>query len=170
MGLSIVALSEYFSGLFAGSVPSLTISTALTVLLATAMPKQLSSTVAPGELLGKLLLLLFFGSIGNSAGDLAAALRTQGALGLGLYEIGLYAIHLAVVLGIGRAMGFALPDLLLGSNANIGNAATASALASSLGWRSRLLPAVLVGTLGNILGSYIGLWLGYIVLQPLSIR
>ena len=59
-----------------------------------------------------------------------------------------------------------MPDLLMASNANIGNAATASSLATSKGWKSRLLPGILVGTFGNVIGTFLGLWLGTNILKP----
>jgi hypothetical protein len=46
-------------------VPSIPISTLITVLMATIIPKHLKSIIVSGELLGKLLLLLFFASIGT---------------------------------------------------------------------------------------------------------
>ena len=46
------------------------------------------------------------------------------------------------------------------SNANIGNAATASALAESRKWSSRLRPALLVGTFGNAIATFLGLAMG----------
>lgn len=60
-----------------------------------------------------------------------------------------------------------MPDVLLGSNANIGNAATASSLATSMGWKSRLVPAVLVGNLGNAVGTFAAISLGWNVLRHL---
>eukprot|EP01036_Dinobryon_divergens_P026116 gene26116-34725_t len=125
VGLCVVAAAEHLSRPLA--LPALTISTALTVLLASALP-----VAASGDLVGKMLLLLFFGSIGSSAGDLRAALTDPGSFAVGLFGLGLYIVHLAVV------------------------------------FFSRLLPAVLVGTLGNIIGSFLGLGLGYQVLLPLS--
>jgi uncharacterized membrane protein len=64
-----------------------------------------------------------------------------------------------------RIFKLPLPDVLLASNANIGNAATASSLATSMGWQSRLLPAVLVGNLGNAIGTFAGVALGWNVLR-----
>mmetsp|Transcript_33536 Transcript_33536/g.48650 ORF Transcript_33536/g.48650 Transcript_33536/m.48650 type:complete len:460 (+) Transcript_33536:14-1393(+) len=167
VGLSVVALSEALA--VWSNIPALTISTALAVFLATVCSQPLTPLVPPAELLGKLLLLLFFGSIGCSAGNLGVALQSQGTLALLGFGIGLYLTHLiAIFVGGCWIMKISLPDVLLGSNANIGNAATASALASSLGWQNRLLPAVLVGTLGNVIGSFVGLWVGYQLLQPLA--
>ena len=83
--------------------------------------QQLSKVAASGDLMGKMLLLLFFGSIGSSAGDLRAALTDPGSFAVGLFGLGLYIVHLAVVFFVGRlGLRYTIPDLLLGSNANIG--------------------------------------------------
>jgi uncharacterized membrane protein len=161
VGLWLVAAAEWAErSLLAGAV-ALTLSTALAVLLATLCSRPLRHLVAPAELLGKLLLLLFFGSIGCTAGNLASAVRAAGTGALLCFGGALYLVHLLTVfLGGCWAMKVSMPDALLASNANIGNAATASALAASLGWENKLLPAMLVGTLGNVVGSFLGLWVG----------
>ena len=72
----------------------------------------------------------------------------------------LYAVHLAVVIGIGGGARrllrdsphvqrcTRLPQLLVASNANIGGPATASALATGNGWPSLVAPGLIVGNLG----------------------
>ena len=107
-------------------VPSLSvpISTVLAVTLATLFPQQLNPLTDQGELLGKLLLLLFFASIGNASGTIASTFAATGAVYLLCFGMILYAVHLAVILGIGKMMGIPLPDLLMASNANIGNTPT----------------------------------------------
>ena len=81
------------------------------------------------------------------------------------YGLCMYCVHFAVMLLGFRVFRLPLPDVLLASNANIGNAATASSLATSMGWQSRLLPAVLVGNLGNAIGTFAGVALGLNVLS-----
>jgi uncharacterized membrane protein len=49
------------------------------------------------------------------------------------------------------------------SQANIGGSATAIALAETFDRKDLLLPAVLVGTLGAALGSYLGFFVIYIL-------
>lgn len=51
-----------------------------------------------------------------------------------------------------------------------GNAATASALAISMNWKSRLLPSILVGNLGNFIGTFGGLWLSTMVFKPIYMK
>lgn len=158
VGLGIVAVSEHVGK--AIGMSSIAVSTLLTVLLASAAPKALQPMVPAGDLLGKLLLLLFFGSIGNSSGTVAATLSTKGVGGLLGFGSVLYAVHLVAIMSLGRVFKFAMPDILIASNANIGNQATASALASAKGWQSRLLPALLVGTFGNAIATFIGIGVG----------
>lgn len=157
-GLVLVAVSEH-AGRAAGVSP-VAISTLLTVFLATILADYVAPLVAAGDLLGKLLLLLFFGSIGNSSGTVASTLAAKGVAGLLGFGSVLYAGHLVIILSAGRLLKIPMPDILIASNANIGNAATASALASAKGWQSRLLPALLVGTFGNAIGTFIGIFIG----------
>ena len=49
------------------------------------------------------------------------------------------------------------------SQANIGGAPTAIALAETFNRKELILPAILVGTLGNALGSYLGFFVVYIL-------
>jgi len=159
IGLLITAAAEQISKLC--SFPAITISTFLAVLLATLLPRQLSSVVAAGETVGKVLLLLFFGSIGNSSGTVMSIIASPNALALFKYGLLMYSVHLLVVLGVGgKLLRIPLPDLLVASNANIGNSATASALAESRKWTSRLRPALLVGTFGNAIATFLGVAIG----------
>jgi uncharacterized membrane protein len=167
LAFTIASLSDYASS--RTGLPSVPISTLLTVALATAAPSQLKQLIPSGELLGKLSLLFFFASVGNASGTISSTFAATGAASLVAFELILYAVHLAVILGIGGGvLNIPMPDLLLASNANIGNAATASSLASAKGWRSRILPAILVGTLGNAFGTFAGLSLGSFVLRKIA--
>ncbi|MEO0571526.1 MAG: DUF819 family protein, partial [Bacteroidota bacterium] len=51
--------------------------------------------------------------------------------------------------------------IAIASQANIGGGPTALALAETFGRKELMLPAILVGTLGNALGTY----LGFLVIQ-----
>ena len=168
IGFIIAAISETLCKLLGNPSLSVPISILLTVTLATSIPTKLTPLVPSGELLSK--LLLFFASVGNASGTISNTIATKGAIYLFGYGLILYSIHLLVVLGIGRMLlKIPMPDLLMACNANIGkNAATACSLATSKGWKNRLLPGILVGTFGNVIGTFAGLWLGTFVLKRIA--
>ena len=60
----------------------------------------------------------------------------------------------------GKMLGFALEDILIASNANIGGPTTAAGMAISQGWNALVGPAMLVGTLGYVIGTYLGIIVG----------
>ena len=49
---------------------------------------------------------------------------------------------------------------MVASNANVGGASTAAALAIAKGWESLVVPGILVGTLGNVIGNIVGIVIG----------
>eukprot|EP00958_Prasinococcus_capsulatus_P012324 scaffold1229_cov400-Prasinococcus_capsulatus_cf.AAC.5 len=51
----------------------------------------------------------------------------------------------------------AVVQMMVASNANVGGPATASALAVSKGYTKLVMPALLVGTFGNSIGTFLGL-------------
>lgn len=167
LGAIIVTCSDKLATIF--GIPAVVISTLMAVSLATIAGKALPhSVVHAGSILGRLLLLLFFGSIGNSSGNILQVLQSPLVLPVFGYGLILYAVHLSVILGLGHVFNWKQDDLLLASNANIGNAATASALAASMKWQSKLVPAMIVGTMGNVMGTFAGYALALCVLKPLG--
>jgi len=63
----------------------------------------------------------------------------------------------------GKLLKFNLEDCILASNANIGGPTTAAAMAISKGWHRFVAPTMLVGTLGYIIGTYVGIFIGQIL-------
>ena len=55
---------------------------------------------------------------------------------------------------------FTLEEITIASNANIGGPTTAAALAIAKGWEELVVPALLVGTFGYVIGNYYGLFVG----------
>jgi uncharacterized membrane protein len=50
-------------------------------------------------------------------------------------------------------------SIVIGSTACVGGVTTASAIASAKGWRDLIIPGIMAGTLGNALGSFLGVWI-----------
>lgn len=157
-GLGAVSLwvsekgAEWLSG-WGINLPSILILTTIALILAQFPAIRRLQAVRP---LGLFAIYLFLSVIGASC-DLAA-LAKIGSLGLTLFLLAALtvAIHGAVTFSAGRLFSRDWSVLAVASQANIGGPASALALARSLGRSDLLLPAVLVGTLGYGVGTYLG--------------
>jgi len=67
------------------------------------------------------------------------------------------ATNLVFTLGVGRLLRLNLEELLLGVNATLGGPPSAAAMAISKGWSALVLPGVLAGLWGYIIGTFIGI-------------
>ena len=63
----------------------------------------------------------------------------------------------------GKLLKFDLEDIILASNANIGGPTTAAGMAISQGRSALVGPAMLVGTFGYVIGTYLGILVGGIL-------
>lgn len=64
--------------------------------------------------------------------------------------------NVAVSLLAGKLVKADLEEIILASNANIGRPTTAAAFAIAKGWKNLIGPILVVGTVGYIIGNYIG--------------
>jgi len=112
-----------------------------------------------GAVLGNYLILLFLAS--NGARSVVATLVSIGP-SVFYFAAVTVAVHGAVLFGFGRLARIDLATLAVASQANVGGAASAIALAGARGYVDRLVPGVAVGLLGYALGNYIGLGVGFI--------
>lgn len=69
------------------------------------------------------------------------------------------AVHAALSFGLGRLFKIDKDVVAVASQANIGGATTALAVARSLGRGDLVLPGILVGSVGTALGTFVGFWL-----------
>ena len=148
----LVTLSDAISAWLDVSGGRYIILTALTLTLATIVPK-LRDWCTGGFELGVVLSFIFFGSIAAGA-DVVAMLSVAPIL-IALVTI-LLSTHLLCLLVIGRWLKLTLPELLTASNAAVLGATTAPAMAAAKGWHDQITPGVLVGVLGYSLGTLIG--------------
>ena len=109
--------------------------------------------LAGSALWGNYLLLLFLAS--NGARSVIATIFEVGPA-VFYFAAVTVAIHGVVIFGVGRLFKLDLPTLAVASQANVGGAASAMALAGARGYADRLLPGVAVGLLGYAVGNYMG--------------
>ncbi|BDG36154.1 hypothetical protein PcaKH15_20600 [Parageobacillus caldoxylosilyticus] len=106
---------------------------------------------------GMFLIHMFFAVIGIPA---SLPLIIQHAPLLLVFALIIVVINLAISLALGKWFKYDLEDILLASNANIGGATTAAALAIAKGWEGLIGPILIVGTVGYIIGNYVGTIIG----------
>jgi uncharacterized membrane protein len=131
--------------------------TALVVALATAFPGWLGSMAGAHEI-GVLLMQVFFATIGASA---SIALVLKHGVILFVFAVAILAVHLLTILAAGKLLRLDLAEIVIASNANMGGPATAAAMAVARRWETLVIPAILCGTLGYALATFIGVAVGH---------
>lgn len=130
--------------------------TTLTFLALAMFPRYFGSINGSQEI-GTFLIYLFFVVIGIPA---SIPLIIENAPLLLVFVFIIVAVNLAVSLTAGKLLKYDLEEILLASNANVGGPTTAAAMAIAKGWKDLIGPILVVGTLGYIIGNYVGTALG----------
>lgn len=130
--------------------------TTITLLLVTLVPKFFGSINGAQEI-GTFLIYIFFVVIGVPA---SIPLIIQNAPLILLFAAIIVFINMIISFSAGKLFKFNLEEVILSSNANIGGPTTAAAMAISRGWTKLVGPILIIGTLGYIIGNYLGTGLG----------
>lgn len=171
ISFAIVAISIEIADFFADLIPTTNfflallnglignkylIITTLTVILATLLPNQIG-TIAGAQEIGTFLIHIFFAVIGVPAS--IYLIVTQAPLLL-LFCLIIVAFNMLFSFVFGKIFKFNLEEICVASNANIGGPTTAAAYAIAKGWTAMVVPSLLVGTLGYVVGNYYGIFIG----------
>lgn len=130
--------------------------TTFSVIVATYMDKKVMEMHGSQEI-GTYLIYLFLFVIGVPANIYTVV--TKSPLLLVLTTI-MVVINMLFCFGAAKIFHFDLEDAIIASNANIGGPTTAAGMAISQGWAKLVGPAMLIGTLGYVLGNYAGTLVG----------
>lgn len=132
------------------------ILTTLTMIIATIFSKPLEGLSGSQEI-GTYLIYLFFFAIGAPASIKAIFLNAPLLL---VFCAIMVVVNMLFCFIFGKLLKFDLEDCILASNACIGGPTTAAAMAISKGWVKLVGPIMLVGTLGYVVGTYFGTFVG----------
>lgn len=112
--------------------------------------------------LGTYCIYLFFVVIGIPAS--ITLIVTKAPL-LFVFVFIIAMVNLAITMGIGKLFKFNIEEVVMACNANIGGPTTAAALAISKGWTKLVGPILVIGTVGYVVGNYIGTIVYFLVTQ-----
>ena len=159
LGIGAYFISECLSNIFPGVPSILTIST-IGILLA---QLPFVSKLEGGHTLGLYLIYLFLAVIGAYC-EISSVFELQEVgVTILLFAILAVSIHGFLLISIGGLIYRDWDMIAIVSQANIGGGTTAIALAETFDREELILPAILVGTLGNALGTYLGFLVVYML-------
>ena len=136
------------------AIPDILILTVIALILA---QFRAITDLAGSRTLGLFSVYLFLCVIGAHCD--VRALADIGPLGLALlvFTLTIVVVHGFITFGAARLLRLDVDIAAVASQANVGGGTSALALARSLGRGDLVLPAVLIGSLGNAAGTFLGL-------------
>ncbi|MBC7557453.1 MAG: DUF819 family protein [Chryseobacterium sp.] len=152
LGISAFYLSNVIS-VFLPKIPAILTLSTIGILLA---QTKFVANLKGSHNLGMYLVLLFLAVIGAYCEISAVAQLKEIGLTLLLFASSTVLIHGILIVLIGGLVYRDWEMIAIASQANVGGVTSAVALAESFNRKDLLLPAILIGTLGNAIGTYVG--------------
>lgn len=132
---------------------SILVITVLAVLLANLFPKRLKKLEDTAFAIGLWMMYIFLAAIGAST-NLVDMLHVGPAV-LGFYLIIMF-FHFIFLVSLSKLFKFDVYEVIISSAANIMGPSVAAPMAASLGQKKLITPGILVGILGYVIGTFIG--------------
>ncbi len=159
LGIGVYYISDIISENLI-NIPSILILTTIGILLA---QTKFISNFKGSQTLGLYLVYFFLAVIGAYCELSAVGQLQEVGVTLIIFTSLAVLIHGLVFIFIGGLFYRDWEMISIASQANIGGGASAIALAESFDRKELILPAILVGSLGNALGTYLGFLVVYIL-------
>jgi uncharacterized membrane protein len=81
------------------------------------------------------------------------------ALPITLFAVIIVGSHMVFTFTVGGLLKLDLAELIIASNACVGGSSSAGPIAAARGWHELVTPGILCGSLGNAIGTFIGVGL-----------
>jgi uncharacterized membrane protein len=159
LGVTVFYLSDLISN-YLPQIPSIITLSTLGILLA---QTKFVASLKGSHSLGLYLVFIFLAVIGAYCElNSVVELKEVGVTLLLFAGLAVF-VHGAIVILIGGLIYRDWAMIAIVSQANVGGGTTAIALAETFNRKDLILPAILVGTLGTALGTYLGFSVVYIL-------
>ena len=159
LGISAFYISEILAKKF-NSIPSILILSTIGILLA---QTNFISKLKGGHNLGLYLVHLFLAVIGAYCEISAVYELKEIGITLFLFTSVSVLIHGILIIIMGGLFYRDWQMVAIASQTNVGGGASAIALAETFKRNELILPSILMGTLGNAIGTYLGFFVIYIL-------
>ena len=159
LGISAFYISEILAKKF-NTIPSILILSTIGILLA---QTNFISKLKGGHNLGLYLVHLFLAVIGAYCEISAVYELKEIGITLFLFTSVSVLIHGILIIIFGGLLYRDWQMVAIASQTNVGGGASAIALAETFKRNELILPSVLMGTLGNAIGTYLGFFVIYIL-------
>ena len=159
LGVSVYYISDIISN-YIINIPSILILTTIGIILA---QSKFISNLKGSQDLGLYLVYVFLAVIGAYCEIGAVSQLQEVGFLLLIFTISAVIIHGILFIIIGGIIYRDWEMISIASQANIGGGPSAIALAEAFDRKDLILPAILVGSLGNALGTYLGFLVIYIL-------
>ena len=159
LGISAYYVSDIFTS-YVIDIPSILILTTIGIIMA---QSKFISNIKGSQELGLYLVYIFLAVIGAYCEIGAVSQLQEIGLLLLIFTICSVLIHGILFIIIGGIIYRDWEMISIASQANIGGGASAIALAEAFDRKDLILPSILVGSLGNALGTYLGFFVVYIL-------
>ncbi|WP_420387664.1 DUF819 domain-containing protein [Roseivirga sp.] len=151
IGLAAMLVSDALAE--STAIPSVLILTTIALVLA---QLKVIQNIPGAKLLGMFAVYLFLVVVGAFCELTALVEVGEHAVSILLFTVMIVLVHGAFLILMGLLLKSDWSIIAIASQANIGGASTALALAKSFKRNDLLLPAILAGSLGTGLGTYMG--------------
>ncbi|MFK8040843.1 DUF819 domain-containing protein [Congregibacter sp.] len=158
--MSIVMGCMWLSRLVSNWLPVIPMIIWLTTLVLILAQFQVVKKLSGALVLGNYLLLLFLAT--NGAVSVIAKIIEIGPA-IFYFALGTVLVHGVIIFGVGIMLKIDSTVIAIASQANIGGASSAMAIAGARGVPNLILPGIAVGLLGTALGNYVGLLLANVM-------
>lgn len=152
------SLSPWVAGLLGTDFSfDVVLLTTFIIVLVNAFPTFFARYQAVAFDMGMFLMYVFLAVIGASSNLLELLTSVPGMLAFATIIL---SVHLLVSLIGGKLLKVSLKEILVASCANAAGPSVAAPMAVSMGMKRAVTPAILVGLLGYVIGTFLGVGIG----------